>query len=123
MKLGHVVAYCDTLAVGFGKLKNNKSNSSFSSSLVAERILGPFSCFNLINKLKERRMSDGATKNYYLFPLMKNTRVLNSHVSYGAVKTVFRRILSSLGFSEEDVKSFRLHSFWIGAISAALESG
>ena len=73
MKLGHVAASGDTSVVGFGKLKNDKSNSSFSSSLVAERILGPFSCFKLINKLKERGLSDGATKHSYLFPMMKNT--------------------------------------------------
>ena len=123
MKLGHLAASGDTLVVGLEKLKNNKSHSSFSHSLVAERTHDPFSCFKLINKLKERRMSDCATKNSFLFPLMKNTRVLDSHVSYGAMRTVFQRMLSSLRFSEEDVKSFRLYSFRIGTISAALESG
>ena len=122
MKLGHVATSGDTLVVGFGKLKNDKSNSSFSS-LVAERFSNPFSCYKLITRLKERRLSDGASKLSFLFPLMKNTRVLGSHVSYGAMRTVFTKMLSSLDFAEEDVKSLGLHSFRIGAISVALESG
>ena len=89
MKLGHVGASGHTLVVGFRKLKNDKSNSSFSHSLVAERIHDPLSCLKLINKLKERRMSDSASKNSYMFPLMKNTRVFNSNVSYRALRTVF----------------------------------
>ena len=44
-------------------------------------------------------------------------------MSYGAIPSVFQRMLLNLVFSEEDVKSFRLHLFPIIAISSALESG
>ena len=44
-------------------------------------------------------------------------------MSYGAMRTVFLKMLSALDFAEEDIKSLGLHSFRIEAISSALQSG
>ena len=44
-------------------------------------------------------------------------------VSYSAVSSVFKSMLLGLGWSLQEARSFGLHSFRIGAITAGAESG
>ena len=39
------------------------------------------------------------------------------------MSSALNKVLTSLNYSAEQIKSLRLHSFRIGAISAAVESG
>ena len=49
--------------------------------------------------------------------------MLSRPVTYAAMASVLKKSLAVLIFTSDEIKSFGLHSFRIGAISAAVNSG
>ena len=54
---------------------------------------------------------------------MSGNRVLSHPVTYAAMASVLKKSLAAINFTSDKIKSFGLHSFRIGAISAAVNSG
>ena len=90
---------------------------------VAEVKTNPISCFKLLKAYSELLLRTGASPEDILFPAMSGQRCLKKCVSYRAMSMVLNSVLTSLNFSDEQKKPIGLHSFRIGAISAAVASG
>ena len=119
MKIGHLRFKEDHLKCGLQRLKNQRSDSDVSIVWVAEFEKDPLSTVKLIKKLVIMRVKDnGAQEDDVLSPAFRGKAVEKRAVSYSAVSMLF-----GLGWSLQEARSFGLHSFKIGAITAGVESG
>ena len=124
MKIRHLRFKEDHLKCGLQRLKNQRSDSDVSVLCVAERKMDLLSTVKLIKRLVIMRVTvNGAKEDDVLFPAMRGKAVEKRAVSYSAVSGVFKSMLLGLGWSLQEARSFGLHSFRIGAITAGVESG
>ena len=54
---------------------------------------------------------------------MSGNRVLKRPVTYAAMASIFKKSLAALDLNSDVIKTLGLHSFRIGAITAAVNSG
>ena len=80
-------------------------------------------CFKLLKAYSGLLLRSGGSQEDLLFPAMSGQKCLKKLVSYCAMSSALNRVLCSLNFSAEQIKTLGLHSFRIGAISAAVASG
>ena len=112
------------LKCGLQRLKNQRLDHDVSIVCVAEFEKDPLLTVKLIKRLVIMRVKDnGAQEDDVLFPALRGKAVEKRAVSYSVVSSVFKSMLLGLGWSLQEARSFGLHSFRIGAITAGVESG
>ena len=109
--------------LGFDRLKNQRNDQDCEVAYVAEIQSNPLSCFKLLKAYTELLLRSGGSQEDLLFPAMSGQRLLKKLVSYGAMSSALNRVLCSLNYSVEQIKTMGLHSFRSCAISAVVDSG
>ena len=108
--------------VGFNRLKKQRNDSDVGLAYISDIHNNDFSCYKLLQALVRKLLVSGRPEDL-LFPAMSGNRVLKRPVSYAAMSKLFKKSLAALNLDSDIIKSLGLHSFRIGAISAAVNSG